>query len=597
MSKNPFKLPRLNPFMIIVMIFMAFFIYYSIQSKEVIQEIPMSDFWVAVEQKQLISVEVDGTKISAMRIDNKKIITYGPISEQLLKSLKDNKIKVTFIPPTTPNVFTSLLFSLLPIILIFGLVIWALGKLNKGGSSGAMSFGKSNAKFLDKEVNVSFKDVAGCDEAKHELVEVVEFLKDPKQFSDLGAKIPKGVLLVGGPGTGKTLLARAVAKESGVPFLTMSGSGFVEMFVGVGASRVRDLFEQAKKVAPCIIFIDEIDAVGRQRGAGMGGGNDEREQTLNQLLVEMDGFTENTGIIILAATNRADVLDPALLRPGRFDRQVYVPNPDIKGRTEILKVHTRKIPLDDSVDLSIIAKGTPGFSGADIANLVNEAALIGAREKSKVVTNQHLELAKDKVTMGPARKSMVLSDKEKESTAYHEIGHALVGWFTEAADPVYKVTIIPRGGALGVTMLLPEEDRHTYSSKQALAMIDYAMGGRAAEEIIYGQFTTGASNDIRKATDIARRMVCEWGMSSLGPISLSDAGHDPFVGKSYGQHNPISPEKMMEIDKEVSSIINQSYQRVKKLLEDKRDLLDKVTRQLIEKETLLGEEIKQVIEN
>jgi cell division protease FtsH len=466
------------------------------------------------------------------------------------------------------------------------------------GGNKALSFGKARAKMVsEKSVKVTFADVAGIEEAKNEVQEIIDFLKDPQKFQKLGGKIPKGVLLVGAPGTGKTLLARAIAGEAGVPFFSMSGSDFVEMFVGVGASRVRDLFDQAKKSAPCIIFIDEIDAVGRHRGAGLGGGHDEREQTLNQLLVEMDGFESNVGVIILAATNRPDVLDPALLRPGRFDRQVIVPQPDVKGRFEILKVHTRNIPVDESVQLEQIARGTPGFSGADLANLVNEAALLAARESKSKVERSDFEAAKDKVLMGVERKSMIISEEEKKNTAYHEAGHALVAKLTPGTDPLHKVSIIPRGRALGVTQQLPIDDKYTYSKDYLIKALTVLMGGRAAEEIALRHLTTGAGNDLERATDLARKMVTEWGMSEkLGPLTFGKKDEQIFLGREIAKHKDYSEKTAVDIDEEVKSIVIDAYDKSKRLLTENQDLLEAVAKALLEKETMDGAEIDALIQ-
>src|SRR6184192_2601394 len=465
------------------------------------------------------------------------------------------------------------------------------------GGNKALSFGKSRARMLTEErKKTTFADVAGIDEAKEEVSEIIEFLKDPRKFQKLGGRIHKGVLIVGPPGTGKTLLAKAIAGEAGVPFFSISGSDFVEMFVGVGASRVRDLFEQGKKHAPCIIFIDEIDAVGRHRGAGLGGGHDEREQTLNQLLVEMDGFESNEGVILIAATNRPDVLDPALLRPGRFDRRVVVARPDVKGREEILRVHTRKVPISDDVDLSIIARGTPGFSGADLANLVNEAALWAARQNRKFVMHVDFEMSKDKVLMGVERKSMILSDEEKKNTAYHEAGHALVAAKTPGADPVHKVTIIPRGMALGLTMQLPTDDKHSYSKEHLEAMLAVLMGGRTAEELFLGYITTGAGNDIERATDIARNMVCEWGMSELGPLAFGKKEEAIFLGREIAQHRDFSEDTAVQIDKEVKRIVSHAYDSARKLLESNRDVLERVAQALLEREVIDAAEVKLLME-
>ncbi|MGH2574936.1 MAG: ATP-dependent zinc metalloprotease FtsH [Ignavibacteria bacterium] len=483
------------------------------------------------------------------------------------------------------------------IIIVFWIIVMRRMQGQSGGSKGIFSFGKSRAKMLNEsQLRVTFKDVAGADEAKYELEEIIEFLREPSKFQKLGGKIPKGVLLLGPPGTGKTLLARAVAGEAGVPFFSISGADFVEMFVGVGASRVRDLFEKGKKHAPCIIFIDEIDAVGRHRGAGLGGGHDEREQTLNQLLVEMDGFEQNTGVIIIAATNRPDVLDPALLRPGRFDRQVVVDRPDVKGREGIFRVHTRNIPLDKNVKLEILAKGTPGLAGADIANLVNEAALLAARKNSNSVTMADFEEAKDKVMMGMERKSMIISEREKKTTAYHESGHVLVAKMIPEADPVHKVTIIPRGRALGVTTYLPMDEKHTYSKEYLEAMIAYAMGGRAAEKLIFNELTTGAGNDIERATQLARKMVCEWGMSDrLGPLTFGKKEEEIFLGREIAQHRDYSEQTAIIIDDEVKKIVNKAMSRADKILKDNIDILHRLSEALLEREILDGEEVDKII--
>jgi cell division protease FtsH len=487
------------------------------------------------------------------------------------------------------------LYYLLPFALILGFWIFMLRQMQSGGNK-ALSFGKSRAKLLsNQQKRVTFKDVAGVEEAKEELQEIIEFLKEPQKFQKLGGRIPKGVLMMGPPGTGKTLLARAIAGEANVPFFSISGSDFVEMFVGVGASRVRDLFEQGKKNAPCIIFIDEIDAVGRHRGAGLGGGHDEREQTLNQLLVEMDGFESNDGVILIASTNRPDVLDPALLRPGRFDRRVVVSRPDVRGREGILKVHTRKIPLGEDVDISIIARGTPGFTGADLANLVNEAALNAARYNKKVVAMHDFELAKDKVLMGAERKSMVISNEEKRVTAYHEAGHTLVGLKVPNADPVHKVTIIPRGMALGVTQQLPEGDRHNYTKDYLLGQISILMGGRIAEETFLGGITTGASNDIEKATELARAMVCEYGMSELGPLTFGKKEEQIFLGREIAQHRDYSEETSIRIDSEVRKIVTEQYERATKIIQENRDTLVRLADELLEHESLDGVQIRRIV--
>ncbi len=516
--------------------------------------------------------------------------------EAILKAADESGTKVN-LEPASNGWGWILLINALPFLLLIGFLAFTLRQMQAGGNK-ALSFGKSKAKLLNnQQKRVTFKDVAGVDEAKEELQEIIEFLKDPQKFQKLGGKIPKGVLMVGPPGTGKTLLAKAIAGEANVPFFSISGSDFVEMFVGVGASRVRDLFEQGKKNAPCIIFIDEIDAVGRHRGAGLGGGHDEREQTLNQLLVEMDGFESNDGVILVASTNRPDVLDPALLRPGRFDRRVVVGRPDVKGRDAILKVHTRKIPLDENVDINVIARGTPGFTGADLANIVNEAALNAARYNKKVVGMTDFEIAKDKVMMGAERKSMVLSDAEKHLTAYHEAGHTLVGLKVPSADPVHKVSIIPRGMALGVTMQLPEGDRHSYTKEYLLSQIAILMGGRLAEEIYLGEdfVTTGASNDIERATELARSMVCEYGMSKLGPLTFGKKEEQIFLGREISQHRDYSEDTAIKIDQEVKKIIAEQYEIARKVIVENADAMVRLAEALLERETLDGVQIRRVV--
>jgi cell division protease FtsH len=513
----------------------------------------------------------------------------------ITKSLQDKAVQLS-VKEVRSGDWVLILLNALPLLLLAGFVFFLMRQMQAGGNK-ALSFGKSRARLLSaQQKKATFKDVAGSDEAKEELQEIIEFLKDPQKFQKLGGRIPKGVLLVGPPGTGKTLLARAIAGEANVPFFSISGSDFVEMFVGVGASRVRDLFEQGKKNAPCIIFIDEIDAVGRHRGAGLGGGHDEREQTLNALLVEMDGFESNEGVILIAATNRPDVLDPALLRPGRFDRRVVVARPDVKGREEILRVHTRKVPLSDDVDLSIIARGTPGFSGADLANLVNEAALWAARQNRKFVMMDDFEMSKDKVLMGVERKSMILSDEEKKNTAYHEAGHALVAQMTPGADPVHKVTIIPRGMALGLTMQLPEADKHTYTKEYLEGMLAVLMGGRTAEEMFLGHITTGAGNDIERATDIARNMVCEWGMSELGPLAFGKKEEAIFLGREIAQHRDFSEDTALQIDREVKRIVNSGYEKARNILNTNRDTLDRIAQALLVREVLDANEVKLLME-
>ncbi len=521
--------------------------------------------------------------------------TNDSLKTQLLNLAESKGGIKTHIEGSSYNLFWGFVIGYLPILLFVGFWIFMFRQMQAGGNK-ALSFGKSRAKLLNnQQKRVTFKDVAGVEEAKDELQEIIEFLKDPQKFQKLGGRIPKGVLMMGAPGTGKTLLARAVAGEANVPFFSISGSDFVEMFVGVGASRVRDLFEQGKKNAPCIIFIDEIDAVGRHRGAGLGGGHDEREQTLNQLLVEMDGFESNDGVILMASTNRPDVLDPALLRPGRFDRQVVVAHPDVRGREGILKVHTRKIPLDDNVSVNVIARGTPGFSGADLANLVNEAALSAARHNQKVVTMKDLEYAKDKVMMGPERRSMVISDKERRLTAIHEAGHAIVGMSIPESDPVHKVTIMPRGRALGITYYLPEQDILGRTKEELLAMIANAMGGRVAEEIYIGRITTGASNDIERATELARAMVCQYGMSDLGPLAYGKKEEQVFLGREIAQHRDFSEDTAIKIDHEVTRIISEQYERAKAILGEKKEAMDFLTQALLERETLDSVQIRRIM--
>ncbi|RPI15843.1 MAG: ATP-dependent zinc metalloprotease FtsH [Ignavibacteriae bacterium] len=545
--------------------------------------------------KQPEFINVGSRQISVDRFN--VLLPYTNIDNETLKKWEDKKVAIRIEREDTN--WLGPMISALPwiIIIVFWIIVMRRMQGQAGGTKGIFSFGKSKAKMLNEsQLRVTFRDVAGADEAKYELEEIIEFLREPTKFQKLGGKIPKGVLLLGPPGTGKTLLARAVAGEAGVPFFSISGADFVEMFVGVGASRVRDLFEKGKKSAPCIIFIDEIDAVGRHRGAGLGGGHDEREQTLNQLLVEMDGFEQNNGVIIIAATNRPDVLDPALLRPGRFDRQVVVDRPDVKGREGIFKVHTRNIPLDKSVKLDILAKGTPGLAGADIANLVNEAALLAARKNSDKVTMADFEEAKDKVMMGMERKSLIISDKEKKTTAYHESGHVLVARMIPEADPVHKVTIIPRGRALGVTTYLPMDEKHTYSKDYLEAMIAYAMGGRAAEKLIFNELTTGAGNDIERATALARKMVCEWGMSEkLGPVTFGKKEEEIFLGREISQHRDYSEQTALVIDDEVKKIVNYAMSRAETILKDNVEVLHRLSNALLEREILDGEEIDKII--
>ena len=561
------------------------------------EEIIFSDFMAKLDAGQVEDVTIKGSIITGELKDGKKFKTYTADYPELVKNLRDEKVKITVKPEDQNPWYWNLFFSWGPILFLVVIWIFFMRQMQTGGNK-ALSFGKAKAKLVsEKSVKVTFADVAGIDEAKAEVQEIIDFLKDPQKFQKLGGKIPKGVLLVGAPGTGKTLLARAIAGEAGVPFFSISGSDFVEMFVGVGASRVRDLFDQAKKSSPCIIFIDEIDAVGRHRGAGLGGGHDEREQTLNQLLVEMDGFEANQGVIIIAATNRPDVLDPALLRPGRFDRQVVVPQPDVKGRLEILKVHTRNKPLDEHVSLEQIARGTPGFSGADLENLVNEAALLAARIGKTKVERPDFEAAKDKVLMGVERKSMIISEEEKKNTAYHEAGHALVAKLTPGTDPLHKVSIIPRGRALGVTQQLPIDDRYTYSKDYLMKALNILLGGRAAEEIALQHMTTGAGNDLERATDLARKMVTEWGMSDkLGPLTFGKKDEQIFLGREIAKHKDYSEKTAEDIDEEVKRIVIEAYENARNLLTEHRDLLELFAKTLLEKETMDGPEIETLIQ-
>lgn len=555
--------------------------------------ITYSDFLQSVNTGQVDQVKFDGVEITGVRDGGKPFTTFSPETDNsaLIGELNRANVQFERVQPESPSMLLNILISWLPFIILIGLWVFFMRQMQGGGGGrGAMSFGKSKARLLNEDqVKVTFADVAGVEEAKQEVSELVEFLRDPGKFQKLGGKIPRGVLLVGSPGTGKTLLAKAIAGEAKVPFFTISGSDFVEMFVGVGASRVRDMFEQAKKHAPCIIFIDEIDAVGRHRGAGLGGGHDEREQTLNQLLVEMDGFEGNDGVIVIAATNRPDVLDPALLRPGRFDRQVVVPLPDVRGREQILRVHMAKVPLADDVKPELIARGTPGFSGADLANLVNEAALFAARSDARQVDMGCFERAKDKIMMGAERKSMVMSDQEKKLTAYHEAGHAIVGRLVAEHDPVYKVSIIPRGRALGITMFLPEEDRYSHTKRGLQCRIATLYGGRIAEELIFGEemVTTGASSDIERATEIARNMVTRWGLSEkLGPLAYSEEEGEVFLGRSSSKQNPMSAETVMSIDSEIRKLIDDNYQVAETILKDNMDIMHAMAEALLQYETI-----------
>ena len=566
------------------------------------ETIPYSQFLDDVRGGSVERVVFDGNAVHYRR-DNEDYITYNPETDNtlLIGLLDDNGVRIEASPPQQQSFLLQLFLSSFPILLLIAVWIYFMRQMQgAGGGRGAMSFGKSRARLLgEDQVHVTFADVAGVEEAKEEVVEIVEYLKDPAKFQRLGGKIPKGVLMVGSPGTGKTLLARAIAGEAKVPFFTISGSDFVEMFVGVGASRVRDMFEQAKKHAPCIIFIDEIDAVGRHRGAGLGGGHDEREQTLNQLLVEMDGFEGNEGVIVIAATNRPDVLDPALLRPGRFDRQVVVPLPDVRGREQIIKVHMRKVPVGSDVKPSVLARGTPGFSGADLANLVNEAALLAARANKRTVSMEEFDKAKDKIMMGTERRSMVMSENEKKLTAYHESGHAIVGLLVPDHDPVYKVTIIPRGRALGVTMFLPEEDRYSYSKQRLMSQMKSLFGGRIAEELIFGPayVTTGASNDIERATDIARNMVTKWGLSDrLGPLTYSEDDGEIFLGRSVTRHKQVSDVTAHAIDEEVRTLIDTCYTEAKNILEENIEKLHTMANALVKYETIDENQIKDIMD-
>ncbi|KHK04494.1 ATP-dependent zinc metalloprotease FtsH [Desulfovibrio sp. TomC] len=555
-----------------------------------------SEFMQKVNAGDVVSVKIQGKKITGVATGGGKFITYAPEDPSLVGSLMAKKIEVMAEPDEESPWYMTLLVSWFPMLLLVGVWIFFMRQM-QGGGGRAMNFGRSRARMITQEqTRITFEDVAGVDEAKEELYEVVQFLSDPKKFTRLGGRIPKGVLLVGSPGTGKTLLARAVAGEAGVPFFSISGSDFVEMFVGVGAARVRDLFLQGKKNAPCLIFIDEIDAVGRQRGAGLGGGHDEREQTLNQLLVEMDGFESNEGVILIAATNRPDVLDPALLRPGRFDRQVVVPTPDVRGRRRILEVHTRRSPLSPDVNLDILARGTPGFSGADLENLVNEAALQAAKTNKDRVDMADFEHAKDKVLMGKERRSLILTDEEKRTTAYHEAGHTLVAKKLVGTDPIHKVSIIPRGMALGITMQLPTDDRHNYSRDFLQKNLAVLMGGRVAEELVLNQLTTGAGNDIERATAMARKMVCSWGMSEvLGPLSYGEREDEIFLGKDLVHHRNFSEETSRQIDAEVRKIVESAYRRARSILESEGEALESIAKALLERETITGDEIDRLL--
>jgi len=584
-------------FWVVVGLFMILlFNLFSVPTHTQEDDVIFSDFMAQLDKGEITKVIIKSNHISAILKDGTRIRTYSAEYPEMVKVLRERNVQIEAKPPDENPWYITFLVTWGPFILFLGLWFFLMRQMQIGGNK-ALSFGKSRARMLTEErKKTTFADVAGIDEAKEEVAEIIEFLKDPRKFQKLGGRIPKGVLIVGPPGTGKTLLAKAIAGEAGVPFFSISGSDFVEMFVGVGASRVRDLFEQGKKHAPCIIFIDEIDAVGRLRGAGLGGGHDEREQTLNQLLVEMDGFDTTEGVILIAATNRPDVLDPALLRPGRFDRQIVVNRPDLRGRAEILKVHTKKVPVAGDVELEKIARGTPGFSGADLENLVNEAALWAARQNKKVVEVVDFETAKDKVLMGVERKSLILSDEEKRTTAYHEAGHALMAKLLPGADPVHKVTIIPRGRALGMTMQLPTDDRHNYSKEFLYNTLAILMGGRVAEELVLNHITTGAGNDIERATDLARKMVCEWGMSEkLGPLTFGKKNEEIFLGREIATHRDFSEQVAIEIDHEVKRLVTENYDRATRMLTEHMGVLKALAEALLEKEVLDAPEIDQIV--
>jgi len=591
---NPFY-KNMALWLVIALVMVLLFNLFN-QPKLSRQKVLFSEFRLAVDRGEVRDVTIQGNNIYGKFNDGKEFKTYTLNDPELVKDLMAKRVTIDVRPDEQSSWWMQLIISWFPMLLLIGVWIFFMRQVQVGGGK-AMSFGKSRARLLtEQQQKVTFADVAGIDEARDELEEIIDFLKDPKRFTTLGGRIPKGALLVGAPGTGKTLLARAIAGEAGVPFFSISGSDFVEMFVGVGAARVRDLFIQGKKHAPCIIFIDEIDAVGRHRGAGLGGGHDEREQTLNQLLVEMDGFESNDGVILIAATNRPDVLDPALLRPGRFDRRIVVSIPDIRGREGILKVHTRKTPLDSDVDLSVISRGTPGFCGADLANLVNEAALLAARQGKTTVTMRDFEHAKDKVLMGSERKSMIISPEERKITAYHESGHTLVAKLIPGTDPIHKVTIIPRGMALGLTQQLPMDEKHTYPKKYLNNNIAILMGGRVAEELVLYDMTTGAGNDLERATDLARRMVCDWGMSEkLGPLTFGKKEEMIFLGREIAQHRDFSEETAVKIDEEVTSIVTDNYTRVKQLLTDNLSSLHRLAESLLERESLDTDDIDKIV--
>jgi cell division protease FtsH len=592
-------LKNLVIWLVIGLVLMTVFNQFNTRQSSQAVQMEYSEFMDAAKQGQIAKVEIQGRTIRATTQDKRQIVVNSPglYDIWMVGDLMKYGVKVSTKPEEEQSMLMQIFISWFPMLLLIGVWIFFMRQMQGGGRGGAFSFGKSRARMLDESTNsVTFADVAGCEEAKEEVAELVDFLRDPSKFQKLGGRIPRGVLMVGSPGTGKTLLARAIAGEAKVPFFSISGSDFVEMFVGVGAARVRDMFEQAKKHAPCIVFIDEIDAVGRQRGAGLGGGNDEREQTLNQLLVEMDGFEATMGVIVIAATNRPDVLDPALLRPGRFDRQVVVPLPDIRGREEILKVHMRKVPLAPDVKPDILARGTPGFSGADLANLVNEAALFAARGNKRLVDMEDFERAKDKIIMGAERRSMVMPEEERRNTAYHESGHAIVARLLPKTDPVHKVTIIPRGRALGVTMQLPEQDRYSQDRERLTNMIAVLFGGRIAEELFMNQMTTGAANDFERATELARRMVTQWGMSDeLGPMVYGENEGEIFLGRSITTHKNVSEATMQKVDSEIRSIIDTQYRLARKLLEENRDKVEAMAKALLEFETLDADQIGDIM--
>jgi cell division protease FtsH len=592
---------KMNPFykniaLWLVITLMMILLYQLFSKPQTLYEkVIFSDFLAALEMGNVLEVNIQGNRIHGKYVDGKAFKTYAPQDPDLVRMLREKRVRISVEPKEESPWYLTALISWFPMFLLIAVWIIFMRQMQSGGR--AMTFGKSKARLLSEQQHkITFEDVAGIDEAKEELQEIIEFLKNPQKFTKLGGRIPKGVLLMGAPGTGKTLLARAIAGEANVPFFCISGSDFVEMFVGVGASRVRDLFTQGKKNAPCIIFIDEIDAVGRHRGAGLGGGHDEREQTLNQLLVEMDGFESQEGVIIISATNRPDVLDPALLRPGRFDRQVVVPPPDVKGREGILSVHSKKTPLADDVTLEVLSRGTPGFTGADLENLVNEAALLAARKDKNKVEMEDFEEAKDKVLMGVERKSMIISPEEKRNTSYHEAGHVLVAKFLPGTDPIHKVTIIPRGRSLGLTQQLPIDEKHTYPADYLQNNIAILLGGRAAEEIVLGDLTTGSGNDLERATDLARKMVCEWGMSEeLGPLTFGKKEEQIFLGREFAQHRDYSEDTAIKIDKEVRRIVTENHERAKEILSDNIDILHDLAKNLLEREVLDGNEIEIIV--